>query len=217
MKTLLLTLIFCIFNLNSVEIIGKYQIENKLSYDTLELKKDGTYEYQSRGDSCWTWSDIIGTWELKDRILILNHNYSYEEDVTKYIEKKDSVSKSFVIFEIKDIYGKPISEFEIKYWCENDNTQIKKTDKKGIAKFDKCDLIKNEDDTVGIGIKYLTNGKETTETTSVYKNSDRVILSINSKPKTIDKKEKYRFSFDKGKLKSIEFPYVDEISTYKKL
>jgi len=217
MKILLLTFIFCFFNLTSTEIIGKYQIESKLSHDTLELKKDGTYEYQSRGDSCWTWSDITGTWELKNGILILNHNYSYEEEATKYVEKKDSVSKDFVIFEIKDVYGKPIPEFEIKYWCENNNTQIKKTNKKGIVKLDKCDVIKNEDDIVGIGIKYLTNGKETTETNSIYKNSDRVILSINNSPKTIEKKEKYRFAFDNGKLKSIEFPYVEEISTYKKL
>lgn len=216
MKTLLLTFIFCLFNLTSSEIIGKYQIESERSFDTLEIKKDGTYEYQSRGDSCWTWSDITGTWELKNGILILNHKYSFEEDATKYIENKNTISKGSTIFEIKDNYGKPITNFEIKYWCDN-NTQVKKTDKKGIIEFDKCDIIKNEDDIVGIGIKYLTHGKETTETTSVHKNSDRITLTINSEPKTIYKKEKYRFAVDNGKLKSIEFPYVEEVSTYKKL
>lgn len=217
MKTILLTLIFCLFNLASTEIIGKYQIESSRSGDTLELKEDGTYEYLSRGDSCWTWTDITGNWELKDGILILQHNYSLEEEATKYVEEKGSASINYVVFEVKNNYGKPIPEFEIKYWCENANTQIKETDKNGIIKFEKCDIIKDENDLAGIGIKYLTNGKETTESNSVYKNSDRIILTINSEPKTIHKKEKYLFDFNNGKLKSIEFPYVEETSTYKKL
>ncbi|WP_298760604.1 hypothetical protein [uncultured Psychroserpens sp.] len=51
------------------EIIGKYQIESELSFDTLKLKKDGTYKYESRGDSCWTWSDITGTWKFENGII----------------------------------------------------------------------------------------------------------------------------------------------------
>ena len=57
MKTFLLTLIICLFNFNLTEIVGKYQIESERSGDLLELKKDGTYKYESRGDSCWTWSE----------------------------------------------------------------------------------------------------------------------------------------------------------------
>ncbi|WP_299307253.1 hypothetical protein [uncultured Psychroserpens sp.] len=69
MKTLLLTFIIYLFNLNMTEIIGKYQIESELSFDTLKLKKDGTYKYESRGDSCWTWSDITGTWKFENGII----------------------------------------------------------------------------------------------------------------------------------------------------
>ena len=216
MKTLLLTFIICLFNLNSTEIIGKYQIESKLSYDTLELKKDGTYEYESRGDSCWMWSDFSGTWELKNNELTLFHNYSFQEETTEYIEKLDKFSRDFVIFEVTDKNGKPISEFEVKYSINNE-TQIKKTDKNGIIKFDKYDIESGKNENVGIQIKYLTNGNETSESTTVNGNSDRITLRINDKPKTIEKREKYRFSYKNGILKSIEFPYVEETSTYKKL
>ena len=202
MKTLILTLIFCLFNLTSTEIIGKYQIESELSFDTLELKKDGTYEYQSRGDSCWTWSDFSGTWELKNN---------------EYIEKLDKFSRDFVIFEVTDNYGKPISEFEVKYSISYNKSQIKKTDKNGIIKFDKYDIVSGGNENVGIQIKYLTNGNETSQSTTVNGKSDRIILRINSEPKTIEKNEKYSFEYTDGILKSVEFPYVAETSTYKKL
>ena len=216
MKTLLLTLIFCLFNLNSSEIIGKYQIESNRAGDTLELKKDGTFEYESRGDSCYMWSDFSGTWELKNDELTLFHNYSFQEETTEYIEKLDKFSRDFVIFEVTDKNGKPISEFEVKYSINNE-IQIKKTDKNGIIKFNKYDIESGKNENVGIQIKYLTNGNETSESTTVNGNSDKITLRINDKPKTIEKREKYRFSYKNGILKSIEFPYVEEISTYKKL
>ena len=217
MKTLLLTLIFCLFNLTITEIVGKYQIESKLSYDTLELKKDGTYEYESRGDSCYMWSDFSGTWELENDELTLYHNYSFEEETTRYIQKVDNVSKEFVTFVVKDKNGKPLSDFEVKYSSRNNKTQIKKTDRDGIIKFEKYDIVYDINDNVGIQIKYKTNGNETSQSTTVSRNSDRINLTINSEPKTIDKKEKYQFSYKNGIIKSIDFRYVDDISTYKKL
>jgi hypothetical protein len=217
MKTLLLTLIFCLFNLTTSEIIGQYQIESKRSGDTLELKKDGTYEYESRGDSCWMWSDFSGTWELKNDELILFHNYSFQEETTEYIEKLDKFSRDFVIFEVTDKSGKPISEFEVKYSTNNNEAQIKKTDTNGIIKFDKYAIVPGENENVGLQIKYKTNGNETYESNTVSRNSDRINLTINSEPKTIDKKEKYRFSYKDGIIKSIDFRYVADISTYKKV
>ena len=217
MKTLLLTLIFCFFNLTTSEIIGKYQIESKRSGDTLELIKDGTYKYESRGDSCYMWSDFSGTWELKNDELTLYHNYSYQEKTTEYIEKLDEFSRDFVIFEVTDENGKPISQFEVKYSSRNKEPQIKKTDKNGIIRFDKYDAENGGNETVGIKIKYLINGNETSESTTLNRNSDRIILRINSEPKTIEKKEKYLFTYKNGILKSVDFRYVDKINTYKKL
>lgn len=214
MKTLLLTLMLFLFNSPLTEIIGKYQIENENSFDTLELKKDGTYKYQSLGDSCWTWTDITGTWELKNGILILNHIYTYQESATTYIESiKPDLDD--IIFEVKDNFGKPIQDFEITYWC--DNKQIRKTDENGIVGFEKCYQIQDAIEIVSVGIKYLINGYKTGEANQVYKKSNYIVLTINSEPKTINKKEKYRFEYINGKLKSIEFPYVDEMSTYRKL
>jgi hypothetical protein len=217
MKTLLLTLLFCIFNLTTTEIIGKYQIESKRSIDTLELKEDGTYEYQSRGDSCWTWSDINGTWKLKGDILILHHEYSYVESASEYIEKIDEVSKEIVRIDIKDNFGKPKVDFVVNYSSVDRKTQTKKTDKNGIVVFDKYDIVYNEKDRAGIKIKYAENGNESSENRSVDRLSDRISIRINNQPETVEKNEEYRFSVDNGVIKSIEFRYVDEVSTYKKL
>ena len=215
MKTLFLTLIFCLFNLTTFEITGKYQIESEMSYDTLELKKNGTYLYESRGDSCWTWTDITGTWELKDGILTLNHTYSFEEDATQYVEQIEENSDDSIIFEVKDNFDKPIADFELKYWCANNHA--KKTDKNGIVKFDKCSQIESDGETVSVGIEYSINGNTYSESSQVYKKSNYIILTINSQSQTINKKEKYRFEYLNGKLKSIDFPYVGGINTYKKL
>lgn len=215
MKSLLLTFIICLLNLNMTEIVGKYQIESTSSGDTLELKKDGTFEYQSRGSSCWTWRDISGTWELNNEILILYHSHSYQEEATKFVEETRKSSDNIITFEVIDNIGNPIPNFELKYWC--DNNQIKKTDINGIVQFYKCSKIENDEETVGVGIKYLTYGNETSQSSQVYKKSNHIILSINSEPKTIFKKEKYRFEYKNGKLKSIEFPFVGKTSTYKKL
>ena len=217
MKTLLLTLTLCLFNLTTTEIIGKYQIESKLAGDTLELKKDGTYEYQSRGDSCWTWYDFEGQWVLKNDLLILQRNYSYEEDATEFIEKTDEVSKKFVTITVIDNFEKPIPNFQLNYSPTYDETITKTTDINGIVIFNKKNTSYDEDDTVGIRMEFKTNGNDTSLSGSVYGISDRITISINSEPKTIDKHDEYKFSVKKGKLKSIVFPYVDGISTYKKL
>jgi len=218
MKTPFLIFVFYLLSLTTTEIIGKYQIKSDLSFDSLELKEDGTYEYLSRGDSCWTWSDIKGIWELKEDVLILHHNYSYVESATEYIEQTDDISKDFVIIQVKDNFGRSISDFEVNYssidWKKK---QTQKTNKNGIIRFDKYDVIYDKTDSASIQIKYLENGKESSESATVKRNSDLIQININSEPKTIYKKEKYSFEFKKGELKSIEFPYVNKISTYKKL
>lgn len=216
MKTFFFTFIVCLLNLPSTEIIGKYQIESEDSFDTLELRKDNTYEYKVRGKSFNSWMDITGSWILKDGVLIFNHNYQYEEETIKYILKKEPASKGHNTFGVIDLYENPIPEFEVKYLCNN-NVIIKKTNKKGIVKFKKCDLLKSGNSTIGIELKYVVNGKVVTETTSFNKNFEHVLLRINNSPKTIKSNRKYRFAYKNGSLKSIDFPYVKEMSSYKKL
>jgi hypothetical protein len=217
MKTLFITFVLCTFSLTGTKIIGKYQIESKLSYDTLQLKRNGTYKYQSRGDSCWTWTDIKGMWELKSDTLILYHNYSYVENATEFIEKIDEVSKQLVTIDVKDNFGKSISEFEVIYLCTNGKIQTKKTDENGIVVFDKYTPVDEDVEFVGIEIKYKINGSDASNIRYVDNLSDQISISINSQPKTIEKNEEYNFLVSYGALRSIEFPYVEKMSTYKKL
>lgn len=94
MKILSVLYLFFLFNITTTDIIGMYKIESKNSFDTLELKSDGTYIYLSRGDSCWTWRDIKGTWELKDDILILHYNSSFLEDENYTFSFRNGILKS---------------------------------------------------------------------------------------------------------------------------
>lgn len=218
MKPFLLIFLFCLLISTDTEIEGTYKIETKHSYDTLELKKNGTYKYLSRGGSCWTWSDILGTWEVQNEMLILMHEYKYTEDATEFIEVVDENPNQKVKINIIDNLGKPITNFEVKYSTAYDQLQIDTTNNNGIVVFKKNNFEYSESDFASIRIKYLENGNEISESTSVQWLSDRITISINNNPKTIEKKEKYYFQLKKdGGLKAIKFPYAIENSTYKKL
>ena len=218
MKTVFLALVFGLLIFNPIKIIGTYQIESESAFDTLKLKKNGTYTYKSRGDSCWTWSDFSGTWKMVNDELTLYHRYSYQEETIIYSEQFDQNPKDFIIFEVTDITGKSISEFEVKYYLTDSQIQIKKTDINGIIKFKKYDFISELNTNVNIEIKYPVHGKESTQNYyGLNRNSDRIILKINSEPNTIHKTEKYKFLYKNEILKSIDFRYAHEMSTFKKL
>lgn len=215
MKTLWLTWVCCLFNFTSTEITGTYQIDSKHSFDSLELKEDGTYTYLSRGPSCWTWNDLTGTWKTENGILFLNYNRLYIEFGADYDEKTNQESSTIVTFEVKNNFGNAIPEFEIKYDLLGYKQQVQKTNKKGIVKFEKYTEMEDHDK-VEIKIEYVENGNKTSETIAIQANSDHIILTINSNPKTFYKMETYSFAIDKGNLKAIKFPYAIKESTYKK-
>ncbi|MBC8753869.1 hypothetical protein H2O64_04255 [Kordia sp. YSTF-M3] len=217
MKILSVLCLFFIFNITTTNIIGTYRIDSKTSFDTLELKFDGTYKYLSRGDSCWTWRDIKGKWELKNDILILHNQYSQLESATTYTEKVTDASRSIVLIDVKNNFRKPIIGFEVTYSFAG-NKQTKKTDKNGIIAFENKLSIHNENESAMIQIEYTTNEGNHTENRAVEISSNSISISINSKPKTISKKENYTFSFRNGILKSIKSPHFQSKTyTYKKL
>lgn len=74
MKLFIAFLFLLIWNLGSTDLPGIYEIQNERAIDTLELKNDGTFMYLSRGDSCWLWEDISGTWVATDDVLTLSHS-----------------------------------------------------------------------------------------------------------------------------------------------
>ncbi|AXG71463.1 hypothetical protein KORDIASMS9_03720 [Kordia sp. SMS9] len=101
-KLFLTYIIISFFCLTSTDISGKYQIESQRSFDTLELKNDGTYEYKSRGDSCWLWHQFTGTWKLTKETLILyrtnplheEYHFSYKNGVVTSIKFPHVAEKS---------------------------------------------------------------------------------------------------------------------------
>ena len=83
MKAILLPLMFLILIPNSEKVSGTYKIIDELSDDTLELKENGNYVYKEWGDSCWTWYDFKGEWEINQGILILTEKR--EKETLKHI------------------------------------------------------------------------------------------------------------------------------------
>jgi hypothetical protein len=114
MKALPILCLFFIFNLTTTDIIGTYQIESKNSFDTLNLRNNGTYTYLLRGDSCWMWRDINGKWELKDDILILHYKsslvkdekytFSFRNGILKSIQSPNFSSGSYIYKKIKNSF-----------------------------------------------------------------------------------------------------------------
>ena len=216
MKTKLLALLCCLLVTSTNDIVGTYQIVSDRSFDTLEIKSDGSYTYKSRGDSCYTWHDFSGEWELRQDELILKRIHTFSERATEFHETVVPDAKH-ISFHVKDTFGEPISDFEIKYWCADEAEQIQKTDSNGIAIFNPCLSGDNENESVGVGVKFLTYGNETTVTTSVYKASNSIVLTINSEPKTVNESEEYILSYNNGVLTSVYFPKLLGGSTFKKL
>lgn len=73
MSRLSIVSLFLLPLLSGAQVDEVYSMSSdQYGYDHLILKPDGTYTYESRGDSCWTWHDFTGSWNIDGDYLILN-------------------------------------------------------------------------------------------------------------------------------------------------
>tara|TARA_B100000508_G_C11364884_1_gene230758 strand:- start:48 stop:707 length:660 start_codon:yes stop_codon:yes gene_type:complete len=219
MKTILLTLMFLILIPNPQKIVGTYKIIDELSDDTLELKKNGNYIYKERGDSCWTWYDFEGKWEIADGNLILIDKREYEEETSSIKEIENEKPSNKIIVKVITIDNKPISDFALKLKSTDYRVkpQIDSTNQSGIAEFEKFDIVYNELDNSSLSFKYKVNESEISSNTVVWRNSDSIYLTLNYNPKIIKETLKHIFEIDKNELILTKSESLIEGKKYKKL
>ncbi|WP_282088916.1 hypothetical protein [Aquimarina algiphila] len=205
MKTTL-TLIFTLFLISfSNELIGTYQIIDEINEDILEIKKDGTYTYKERGDSCWLWNDFSGEWELKNETLTLSHLLKTTEDEFEITEVSNSKSKDSITIMIRLKNGNPISGIKLEYYSADEKTyQSSQTDVNGALKFVKNDIIYSDNDVSFIDIVDMIENKEVSTRLISSRNADEISIFVNIDPKPITKNLKHKFKFENGLLISLE-------------
>ncbi|WP_298549246.1 hypothetical protein [uncultured Aquimarina sp.] len=205
MKTTL-TLVFAFFLISFPnEIIGTYQIIDDINWDILEIKKDGTYTYKERGDSCWLWNDFSGEWELKNEILTLSHVLKTTEDEFEIKELHNSKSKDSITIMVNLKNGKPIPGIKLEYYSADEkNYQSGQTDLNGALKFVKNSIIYSDNDDSFIDIVGVINNKEVSTRLISSRNSDEISIFVNIDPKPITKNLKHKFKFENGLLISLE-------------
>ena len=219
MKTLLLTLLFLILIPNPEKIAGTYQIIDELSDDTLELKNNGNYVYKERGDSCWTWYDFDGKWEIIDSSLTLIDKREYEEETSSIKEIENEKPSNKIIVKVITIDNKPISNFALtlKSTDYKIEPQIHSTNQDGIAEFEKFDIVYNEFDNSSLSFKYKVNESEISSNSVIWRNSDSIHLTLNYNPKIIKETLKHIFEIDKDELILTKSESLIEGKKYKKL
>ena len=210
---------FLILIPNPQKIVGTYKIIDELSDDTLELKKNGNYIYKERGDSCWTWYDFEGKWEIADGNLILIDKREYEEETSSIKEIENEKPSNKIIVKVITIDNKPISDFALKLKSTDYRVkpQIDSTNQSGIAEFEKFDIVYNELDNSSLSFKYKVNESEISSNTVVWRNSDSIYLTLNYNPKIIKETLKHIFEIDKNELILTKSESLIEGKKYKKL
>ncbi|MDC7998419.1 hypothetical protein [Gilvibacter sediminis] len=102
MKLILSFLVLTFMTVTSKSVVGKYQINDDFKIDILILKRNGKFVYEDRGDSCWTWTDRKGNWELKSDTLILNEkrpSFVIDEESLEVVKEESVVKEHKFILE----------------------------------------------------------------------------------------------------------------------
>lgn len=213
---LLFPLFLIFITATEADLIGKYQIDDEIMLDVLELKKDHTFEYISQ-DSIFPSQTITGNWSVRENLLILHHKTSIKERSAEYKEEVFQDSNDKVLIKVINENGEPEKGFEIKYFLNNQQSQVEKTNQDGLLQFNKYDMIKNENDLVQVEIVYFMYNSIVREKTTVNKNSDQIVLTIYSYPRVVERTLEYQFFIEEEKLISINAPFVSESRVYHKL
>ncbi len=219
MKYLCAILLSFVVTSSSNGIWGTYKLVDEVSFDTLEIRKDGTYTYKDRGDSCWTWHDFSGNWMLDKDELILFQTIKYLDSGSDIHADIFSISTDSVKVFVQSIDQTPIAGFLINYKSSayGEPTRSGKTDENGVIRFKKHDIVYNENDYVYIEMKYLEHGREVSSRSSHDRNADRIIVTLNSKPDSVTKFRKHKFVLREDHLISTESDLILPGNKYIKL
>lgn len=219
MKVILLSLMPLLLFSDSSRINGTYQIVDDLSFDTLKIRKNGTYLYKERGDSCWMWNDFTGDWELTDNILTLFETQKIQESIIDIEEKFFETPKDSVQILVKSIDNSALENFTINYEAYFDSypKYKDKTNENGIVSFKKYDIEYLHHDESTLEFEIIVNGEKTIIRQSANQNADKLVLIVNQNPDFLEYEFEHKFKIKNERLISIQSERLNIGKKYKKL
>ena len=221
MKTLLsiLALLFSIQIINFQEIIGKYQIQDKGYFSTIELKEDKSFTFKYRGSSCYFWLDKIGKWNAKGNTLILVDSFEWKEETVIMEESIDNSSNGQIVIEFVNKYKEPIKNLSVEYDDVGGSEFSQKgiTNEKGIVTF-KPIKAKYHPDKDQARLEFFYKEFEDEVSMDIFPKliNNKVSIEINSTPR-IEKRERIEnYKIVGNELIGLEGNSLDSGMKYKK-
>ena len=74
-----------VFSDQALEFEGIYRSTDDGDFSSLQIRVDGSFLYESRGDSCWTWTDIQGNWNRDGSVVTLSWDVEFEDDSSEVV------------------------------------------------------------------------------------------------------------------------------------
>jgi hypothetical protein len=180
------------------------QFGDSLFFSELKLVSNKTFQYDHHNmHSCWTWYSVIGTWKIKDTILILTDSKTWNEDDIKFDTAAND--DNYVTIEVKNDKGKALKNIKVDYYfrySSRDTTYL--TDTNGKIKIMKRDLAKGksqiQDNYVHFGIRYSNKrSSDISLSTTIDSIHNRIKITLLDNPKQaiVMRKTYYKILDDK--------------------
>lgn len=194
---------------------GIYKITSTpFDFSSIDLHKDGTFKYEMRGSSCWTWSDVMGYWGTnKDTLILKSYHPCLGEEVAVE-EAIISENSDAVVANFRTSDGLPLSDIKVKYWGGDLPEQVGRTDARGTIKFKKKSIPK----TRAFFLFEVNNaGSNHLAFAFTFLKYDLVNVCVNLSPRKDELWERQeKFIIDGDQLHGIETNSHDPSSTFKK-
>jgi hypothetical protein len=117
-------------------IVGIYQFQKEDRIETLELLDNYRFSLVITGDNIPK-LEREGRWEVKGDKLITNYIYEKKKYISQVNLKQVDNQKDNIVFAVSDENGQPYRGLRIRYHYDETTFSTKKTNRKGIAKFDR--------------------------------------------------------------------------------
>jgi hypothetical protein len=221
MKTLLsiIAIIFASQISNIQDIAGKYEIQDKGHFSTIELKKDKSFKYEYRGSSCWLWHDKIGKWMTEENTLILTDSFEWKEETVIMNEYYFDSSDGQIEIKFISTNKKVIEHLEVEYDDVGGSEFRQKglTDKHGIVRFNpiKAKYHPSKDKA---RVRFTCKEFEDEVSIDIFPKlmNNKITFQINSTPKIEMRERLEKYKIDGDKLIGFDGNSLDSGMKFKK-
>src|SRR2546425_2401981 len=118
-------------------VLEDFVIVDPHDFSSLTLFTDGTFNYKSRGSSCWTWGEYSGQWYRRGERLELVYTVKYPDSKSQVVIQRKQGDPARVAVFVVDPDGLPLRDIGVTF---NHGTDYHATAADGSVFFDYADL-----------------------------------------------------------------------------